>query len=70
MEALDKEKFDNFQAHDPLAMAHAIFCPSAVERQQTLSDPINGTFADWAIRTRTFGMETDGYLTRGQCVIE
>lgn len=51
-------------------MAHVLFCPSPIERKESLTEHIDETISDWHIKTRTFGIETDGYLTRGECVTE
>ncbi|WFC95298.1 hypothetical protein MBRA1_001945 [Malassezia brasiliensis] len=50
----DASKYDLFQAHDPLAVAHAI-CPE---------DP------GWKWEERPFLVETEGKLTRGFCVVD
>lgn len=47
-------KFDQFQAHDPLAVAHAIFSPDG----------------GWVSTQRSFRIETQGRLTRGMCVVD
>ncbi|KAL4402459.1 purine nucleosidase [Malassezia pachydermatis] len=51
----DPSKYDLFEAHDPLAVAHAIF-GSDTER--------------WGANPRQFLIETEGQLTRGFCVVE
>lgn len=50
----DASKYDLFQAHDPLAVAHAIF-------------PDNPA---WKVDERPFLVETEGKLTRGFCVVD
>lgn len=54
---------DLFVAHDPLAVAYAIF------NDPSLS-PTSGSRAGWKTTLRKFRMETDGKLTRGMCVVE
>lgn len=54
-EPFDASKYDLFEAHDPLAVAHAIF--------YTDSDK-------WGSTRRPFLVETDGRLTRGFCVVD
>lgn len=68
-EPFDPSVYDLFQAHDPLAVAHAMFCPSTAQRAQK-ADAIDDHFEGWHLRTRPFGIETDGALTRGFCVVE
>jgi inosine-uridine nucleoside N-ribohydrolase len=66
----DPARDDLFVAHDPLAIAHAMYCPSFYQRgsyKQTVTD---GTFEGWKIKTRCFGIETEGTLTRGMCVVD
>lgn len=46
---------DLFEAHDPLAVAHALFHTSD---------------SNWKHETRSFRIETDGQLTRGFCIVE
>lgn len=51
----DASVYDLFEAHDPLAVAHAIFCESA---------------DGWKVTARPFLVESEGKLTRGYCVVE
>ena len=57
-EPFDASKYDLFQAHDPLAVAHAIFC-----------DPADAS-SGWSTLPREFVVETDGRHTRGFCVVD
>lgn len=68
----DPKTDDMFVAHDPLAVAHAIYCPSPVERRslQQQSNGVGSTFNGWSIQPRRFGVETEGSLTRGFCVTD
>lgn len=52
--AFDPEKHDQFQAHDPLAIAHAIFAPAG----------------GWVSTPRAFLVETEGKRVRGMCVVD
>jgi hypothetical protein len=69
-ESFDPTKHDMFQAHDPLAVAHAIHCPSPHQRGSLQKQYIDDTFDGWNIKTRRFGIETEGTLTRGYCVVD
>jgi len=51
----DPAKYDLFEAHDPLAVAHAIFYTDAEL---------------WGDAERPFLVETDGRHTRGFCVVD
>ena len=51
----DPAKYDLFEAHDPLAVAHAIFYTDAEL---------------WGDTERPFLVETDGRHTRGFCVVD
>lgn len=51
----DPELHDQFQAHDPLAVAHAIFATAV---------------SGWISTPRDFLIETEGRLTRGMCVVD
>ncbi|WFD37987.1 uncharacterized protein MJAP1_000935 [Malassezia japonica] len=51
----DASVHDLFEAHDPLAVAHAIFCESA---------------EGWKVSARPFLVESEGKLTRGFCVVD
>ncbi|KDN53188.1 nucleoside hydrolase [Tilletiaria anomala UBC 951] len=53
-DAFDPQLHDNFIAHDPLAVAYAIF----------------GSMPGWQTQERVFKMEIDGSITRGMCVID
>lgn len=57
-EPFDATKYDLFEAHDPLAVAHAVFY-----------DP-NDAASAWQSTPRDFLIETDGRLTRGMCVVD
>ena len=61
-EEFHPDQHDLFQAHDPLAVAHAIFTPL----------PSTGSIdADgWTHTPRRFQIETSGDLTRGFCVVD
>ncbi|KAJ9478115.1 putative Uridine nucleosidase (putative) [Pseudozyma hubeiensis] len=61
-EEFHPDKHDLFQAHDPLAVAHAIFAPLST----TGSTDGNG----WKHTPRRFQIETNGDLTRGFCVVD
>ncbi|WFD43863.1 hypothetical protein MPSI1_002528 [Malassezia psittaci] len=50
----DASRYDLFQAHDPLAVAHAIFADTP----------------GWDSVERPFLVETEGKLTRGFCVVD
>lgn len=56
------DKHDLFQAHDPLAVAHAVFAPMFA------SGSIDGH--GWKHSPRRFQIETSGDLTRGFCVVD
>lgn len=64
----DPIRDDMFVAHDPLAIAHAIYSLSPFERgyQSNPDQDLNG----WRIQARRFGIETEGSLTRGHCVVD
>lgn len=51
----DKSLDDLFEAHDPLAVAHAIFHTDT---------------SQWGTTPREFLVETEGRLTRGFCVVD
>ncbi|UZJ54625.1 hypothetical protein CBS101457_003945 [Exobasidium rhododendri] len=71
LEAFDPHKDDLFMAHDPLAVAHAIFCPSTFQRSaQQHTSSTDEVFEGWHVKTRRFGIETEGALTRGMCVVD
>ena len=53
--SFDAAKYDLFEAHDPLAVAHAIFCTDTKL---------------WSCTSRPFLIETEGRLTRGFCVVD
>lgn len=61
-EEFHPDKHDLFQAHDPLAVAHAVFAPM----------PSSGSVDDdgWKHTKRQFQIETSGELTRGFCVVD
>lgn len=67
-EPFDAKLDDNFVAHDPLAIIHAIHCPSSFQRRtrKMAKDDCKG----WLIQKRRFGIETEGSLTRGMCVVD
>lgn len=60
-EEFKPDQHDLFQAHDPLAIAHAIFVP--------VGGPIPTTDG-WKHTSQCFQIETSGDLTRGFCVID
>lgn len=51
----DAEKYDLFECHDPLAVAHAMY---------------HGIHPGWDSAQRPFLVESEGELTRGFCVVE
>ncbi|EST07736.1 Inosine/uridine-preferring nucleoside hydrolase domain protein [Kalmanozyma brasiliensis GHG001] len=61
-EEFHPDQHDLFQAHDPLAIAHAIFAPM----------PASGSMDGkrWKHTPRRFQIETSGDLTRGFCVVD
>lgn len=61
-EEFHPDRHDLFEAHDPLAVAHAIFAPMPA----TGSIDGNG----WKHTPRRFQIETSGDLTRGFCVVD
>lgn len=64
----DPNRDDMFVAHDPLAIAHAIYSPCPFQRGYQSSP--NEDFNGWKVQTRRFGIETEGSLTRGFCVVD
>ncbi|PKI84589.1 hypothetical protein MVES1_001696 [Malassezia vespertilionis] len=52
----DAAKYDLFEAHDPLAIAHCIFA--------------SAPHLEWKTAFRVFLLETDGTRTRGFCVVD
>ncbi|WFD30804.1 hypothetical protein MSPP1_001828 [Malassezia sp. CBS 17886] len=54
----DPAKHDLFQAHDPLAVAHAIFYNAHAKENA------------WKTTARAFLLETDGVRTRGMCIVD
>lgn len=63
-EEFHPDQHDLFQAHDPLAVAHAIFCPMPG------ADSAAQTDHGWTHSERRFQIETSGELTRGFCVVD
>ena len=73
----DPTRYDLFQAHDPLAVAHACFASrtqvedyhsipaAAIEPDERRSDK-----SGWEYQERHFAVETEGTLTRGMCVVD
>ncbi|SPO23291.1 related to Inosine-uridine preferring nucleoside hydrolase [Ustilago trichophora] len=61
-EEFHPDQHDLFEAHDPLAVAHAIFAPL----------PSKGSIDGdgWKHTPRRFQIETSGDLTRGFCVVD
>ncbi|CBQ72004.1 related to Inosine-uridine preferring nucleoside hydrolase [Sporisorium reilianum SRZ2] len=61
-EEFHPDQHDLFQAHDPLAVAHAVFAPM----------PASGSMDGhgWKHAPRRFQIETSGDLTRGFCVVD
>ncbi|PWN54174.1 nucleoside hydrolase [Violaceomyces palustris] len=57
----DPEIHDLFHAHDPLAVAHAIFVPPGKS-----CEDVRG----WRDEVRSFVVEAEGQLTRGFCVVD
>lgn len=51
----DPDKYDLFECHDPLAVAHAMY---------------HGIHEGWSSTPRPFLIESEGELTRGFCVVE
>lgn len=68
--AFDPNRDDLFVAHDPVAIAHAMYCPSPYQRRAHQQPFTSGTFKGWQIKTRRFGIETQGIITRGMCVVD
>lgn len=78
-EPFDPKRHDLFQAHDPLAVAHAIFTgPSTLRFHSTPSSP-DSLLEDghrrtdeygWEYCQRQFAIETEGAITRGMCVVD
>lgn len=64
----DPAVHDQFTAHDPLAVAHAMFC-SGTDQNDRWSE-VDELRDGWHIRTRRFGVEAEGVLTRGLYVVE
>lgn len=61
-EEFHPDQHDLFQAHDPLAVAHAVFAPV------TNAESRDGK--GWKHSERRFQIETSGQLTRGFCVVD
>ncbi|CDS01961.1 related to Inosine-uridine preferring nucleoside hydrolase [Sporisorium scitamineum] len=61
-EEFHPDRHDLFEAHDPLAVAHAVFAPMPA------SGSIDGD--GWKHAPRQFQIETSGDLTRGFCVVD
>lgn len=75
----DPARDDLFQAHDPLAVAHACFASrdggggksyhgdknKVIEENDRRQDG-----AGWQYQERRFAMEAEGQRTRGMCVVE
>lgn len=73
----DASRDDLFQAHDPLAVAHACFAHvGAAEHYHgkiELSSTEDETRSDhhgWTYQERRFAVETEGTITRGMCVVD
>lgn len=75
-EPFDPARDDLFQAHDPLAVAHAIFAgPSTLTFHSTPTsdlddDDVRVDEHGWQYCQRRFAVETEGALTRGMCVVD
>lgn len=61
-EEFHPDQHDLFEAHDPLAVAHAVFAPMPA------SGSVDGN--GWKHAPRRFQIETSGDLTRGFCVVD
>ncbi|CEH16383.1 Predicted inosine-uridine preferring nucleoside hydrolase [Ceraceosorus bombacis] len=70
---------DMFVAHDPIAVAHACFCSSSGSASRNASSKETRSYAsqnrpefdgEWSMRVRRFGIECEGELTRGCCVVD
>lgn len=75
-EPFNPARDDLFQAHDPLAVAHAIFAgPSTLSFHSTPAHHLDEgeTRTDehgWEHSQRHFTVESEGVLTRGMCVVD
>lgn len=65
----DPELHDNFQAHDPLAVAHAIFGLQNDEQSRPSTEN-EAHFNGWKVVQREFEIEYQGDRTRGMCIVE
>ncbi|EPQ29264.1 uncharacterized protein PFL1_03019 [Pseudozyma flocculosa PF-1] len=71
-EEFHPDKHDLFQAHDPLAVAHAVFVPvvGPSSQQQQQQQEAGGAGAGWKHSLRRFRVECSGDVTRGMCVVD
>ncbi|CAO1616707.1 unnamed protein product [Sympodiomycopsis kandeliae] len=75
-EPFNPARDDLFQAHDPLAVAHAIFTgPSTIQYHATQSDRLDDGDCrtderEWEYQERQFAIEAEGTITRGMCVVD